>query len=191
MYFVEITLLPDIETPLNILLGKVFHAIHHRLVELQDSEKTVAIGLSFPEYKISPAWIGDKIRLFANDDTLLGSFNVKKVLSIYSDYLHITSIRQVPDDVKAYVRYRRYQPLNNMEALARRKAKREGVSYAEAIARYAQFSREQCPLPYIKMRSDSTNKTYSLFIRKDKADNDEAFTFNTYGMSIKGAVPEF
>lgn len=191
MYYVEITLLPDIETPLNFLLGKVFHAIHHRLVELQDSDKTVAIGLSFPEYKISPAWLGGKIRLFANDDKLLDSFNVKKALHIYSDYVHLTSIRRVPDDADVYVRYRRYQPMNNAESLARRRAKREGISYEQAIARYAQFSREQCPFPFIKMKSDSTNESYSLFIRKDKATKDEVFTFNTYGMSIKGTVPEF
>jgi hypothetical protein len=78
MYYVEITLLPDIETPLNFLLGKVFHAIHHRLVELQDSDKTVAIGLHSTEYKISQLVRGLRSDCLPMMDKLLDFLQCKK-----------------------------------------------------------------------------------------------------------------
>ena len=69
-FYCEITLLPNPEVNLNFLWSKVFQQIHLGLVEMQDEQRRVPIGISFPEYVIGEKYsvLGDKLRLFAQDE---------------------------------------------------------------------------------------------------------------------------
>lgn len=51
-FYQELTLLPQDEINIYFLWSKTFQQIHLGLVEMQDDQKRVPIGLSFPEYKM-------------------------------------------------------------------------------------------------------------------------------------------
>ena len=66
-------------------------------------------GVSFPEY--ADESMGEKARVFAPEEADLKKLDLKKALRRLSDYVHITSIREVPESkVKGYVKFARYQP---------------------------------------------------------------------------------
>ena len=49
-YFVEMTLLSNSEISLNFIWSKLFGQLHLGLVEMQDDQGRVPIGISFPDY---------------------------------------------------------------------------------------------------------------------------------------------
>ena len=49
--YIEITLLPSAEITLSFLWEKLYQQLHLALVEIQDSDKSVSVGVSFPKYR--------------------------------------------------------------------------------------------------------------------------------------------
>jgi CRISPR-associated endonuclease Csy4 len=190
MYYFEINFLPTQEIPLNFLWSKVFYRMHLRLVQMQDTKGNVPIGLSFPGYAFDPVGLGNALRVFARSRDTLELFNESSPLKIFSEYVHITGIREVPQNV-VYVKYERHQVGASIECLARRRAKRDQISYEDALQKYARYVREQSMYPFIKMKSDSSNKRFSLFIKKEPSSASDDFWFTTYGLSKNSSVPEF
>lgn len=189
MNYIEITLLPTLEVSQPFLLSKLYSAIHKRLVELKDENENVTIGISFPEY--SSNTLGSKLRLFAESKEILENFDAKKTLRIYTEYAHISSIRETPNGITSYAKFTRVQSSPTPERIARRKAKRTGCTYEEAIQSISEYAPDKITLPYILIKSSSTNKGFSLFIRKEQVVTTEPFIFNTYGLSKGGSIPDF
>ena len=50
---------------------------------------------------------------------ILEKLDLKKWLDRLTDYVHITSIREVPENIKGYAIYKRKQVKTNAERLAR------------------------------------------------------------------------
>ncbi len=193
-YYQELSLLPQEEIPIHFLWSKVYRQLHLGLVELQDENKRVAIGVSFPEYCMGHKYgaIGGKCRLFASDEAALVSFDTAKWLGRLSDYVHWTGIRPVPGQVKGYAVYMRRQPVTNKERLARRYAKRKGLTYEEALEHYREMPEKTVTLPYIRMKSLSGGREFCLWVqKKPEQPPAEGGTFSTYGLSRDVSVPEF
>lgn len=192
-YYQELSLLPQEEINIHFLWSKVFQQIHLGLVEMQDNQKQVPIGVSFPEYVVDEKYslLGGKCRLFAQDETTLVHFNVAKWLARLSDYVHCTSIRPVPKKLKRYAIYQRQQPKTSKERLARRYAVRHNVSYDEALLRYNEMAHKSITTPFIRLKSLSSDKTFCLWIRKTTVSEPSGTTYSSYGLSKKATVPEF
>lgn len=212
-YYLEITLLPNYEINLFSLWSKTFQQIHLGLVERQDAQKRVPIGLSFPEYKMGEKFgvLGSKLRLFAADEAALTRFDVVRRLSRLSDYVHCTGIRPVPDSVKGYAVYQREQLKTGRERLARRYAKRHNLDYeiafngrVELSARhdnatecermlmsYSEMPHKTITTPFIRLKSLSNGNTFCLWIKKADVENHSDGTFTAYGLSTIATVPEF
>ena len=213
-FYLEITLLPNPEVGVNFLWSKVFQQIHLGLVEIQDDQGQVLIGLSFPEYVIGDKYslLGSKLRLFANDEGMLNQFDAVKWLARLSDYVHCTSIRPVPEKIIGYAIYQREQPKTNPERLARRYAKRHGVDFDTALNglvdlkstekplnadfkiqfRYCEMTKKNIASPFIRLKSMSSEQTFCLWIKKIPADTKTSATyFSSYGLSAVSSVPEF
>jgi len=161
-FYLEITLLPNPEVGIHFLWSKVYQQIHLGLVEMQDDQGRVPIGVAFPGYVQGgcprlPAddsrtsqrtekfgVLGGKLRLFAQDEAVLVQFNTSHWLARLSDYVHCTRIRPVPEKLNGYATYQREQPKTNPERLARRYTKRWGKRYpGEAAPDFATvFTRE-------------------------------------------------
>ena len=158
-FYLEITLLPNEEVNAYFLWSRVFQQIHLGLVEIQDEQNGVPVGISLPEYQLKgKCLLGKKLRLFAKDEETLIQFNVAKWLSRLSDYVHCTSIRPVPEKLLGYASYRRHQPQVNKERLARRYARRHSMDYDAALIRYDSMAHKEIETPFIRLKSLSSNQ---------------------------------
>lgn len=190
-HYSEITLLPSADIALNFLWEKVFQQIHLGLVEMQDANRMVPIGISLPEYMANVSPLGSKLRLFAVSKDTLQSFNVGAWLSRLTDYVHLTGIRDVPGNIKTFNCFKRQQLKTNVDRLARRKAKRQNISIEQAIKELGGFEDELVKTPFISMQSLSTGKRFRLFIQKEVAEVTKNEGFSTYGLSSVSTVPDF
>lgn len=211
-FYCEITLLPNPEVNLNFLWSKVFQQIHLGLVEIQDDQGRVPIGVSFPEYVFGEKYsvLGGKCRLFAPNEATLARFNAAKWLVRLNDYVHCTSIRPVPEKLMGYAVYQREQPKINKERLARRYAKRHNVDYETALNgtidltekllpnadykvqfRYCDMTKKCVPTPFIRLKSLSSEQSFCLWIKKTLVSEPSGTTFSSYGLSAVSTVPEF
>ena len=212
-YYQELSLLPQEEIPIHFLWPKVYQQIHLGLVEVQDDQGRVPIGVSFPDYVVGEKYslLGGKLRLFAQDQATLAKFDALRWLSRLSDYVHCTSIRPVPDKLKGYANYRRIQPITSKERLARRYAKRhnmdygtalnslvelsvksvDGLGYEKKMLRYAELPNPTITLPFIRLKSLSGGGEFCLWIKKSVVTEPSGSTYSSYGLSPISTVPEF
>jgi CRISPR-associated endonuclease Csy4 len=191
-YYVDIKLITDTEITLGFLWKKLYAQIHLALVEVRNEDNLVSIGLSFPNYS-KDRFLGDTLRIFASTKEELESLELNKWLSRLMDYLSISEIKEVPTDVTKFVSFRRKQFKTNTERLARRQAKRKGISYEEALKNYENFDEEKkkTKLPYINVKSLSSDREMKIFIEKSEEKESKNGLFSTYGLSSKSTVPWF
>ena len=193
-FYLEITLLPNPEVGVNFLWSKVFQQIHLGLVEIQDDQGQVPIGLSFPEYVIGEkhSMLGCKLRLLANDEVILKQFDAVKWLERLSDYVHCTSIRPLPEKIIGYAIYQREQPKTSPERLARRYARRHNVEYEAALTIYNKRNYQFINSPFIRLKSLSSDNNFCLWVKKIPIDIQASTAhFSSYGLSSVSTVPEF
>lgn len=189
----ELTLLPNAEVSVNFLWEKIYRQIHLALVELQGIEGKVSVGVSFPEYR-EESHLGNKLRLFAQEDVHLKRMYIKKWLSRLEDYVHVSSVRDVPATVTQYAVFKRKRPNKTLVNQAIRKAKREGITVEEAVVALGEYKRELLKEPFLMINSSSTRQRFPLFIEKKAVEQTVAAgCFTTYGVNsgLCAAVPDF
>ena len=195
-YYTEITFMMHDDISFYQLWTKVYTQLHLALVETKNQDNTVNIGVSFPEYKFNKerkiGFLGTKIRLFAHNQESLQHLGIKIWLDRLSDYVHISSIRPVPQDkIFSYAIFQRKQVKTNAERLARHRVKtKNDISLEDAIKLY-QKRITKTDLPFIQMKSLTSDKYFKLFIEKKESPKSNEFEFNAYGLSSKSTVPEF
>ena len=135
--YLDITLLHDADISLYFLWEKVYQQLHLCLVESKNSDGKVSVAVSFPEYDDEKYHLGSKLRIMAPSNEELEGLKLQQWMSQLSDYIHITKIREiVPERIQGYVCFKRIQLKSNNTRLARRKAKREGISYEQALSHF-------------------------------------------------------
>ncbi len=190
--YIEITLLPSGDITPYFLWEKVYQQIHLALVEVQDANKKVEIGVAFPEYNSEKNYLGSKLRLFSPSNEVLENLKITEWLSRLTDYVHITKIRDVPKKVEKYACFKRVQLKNNSMSLARRKAKRMSMSIEQAIACFNGNKESNIKAPFINVKSLSSDKKYRLMIVRTDVENSQIRDgFSTYGLSSRSSVPVF
>ncbi|MBF0220570.1 MAG: type I-F CRISPR-associated endoribonuclease Cas6/Csy4 [Gammaproteobacteria bacterium] len=190
-HYVELTLIPNLETPLFYLWQKLYQQIHIALADNKEDGGLSAIGLSFPEYDATEFSLGTKLRLLAADEGILEKLNIGKWLARLSDYVHISSIRPVPASVAGYACFNQVKIKGNRENLARRRAKRSGESFEQSLAHFNDYQQERSKLPYIQMQSVTNGHRFRLFIDKIDAEEPTLGPFSCYGLSRTTTVPLF
>ncbi len=202
-YYQDITLLSYHEIPLNFIWSKIFMQIHLGFVSKKNSGKETSIGVSFPEYTETKAVfpLGTKLRLFAETEEELADFNVKSLLSRFTnDYVDISPIAPVPSEINGYAIFERIHALKSKLPKVRRYAKRHGVSLEEAnleLERLATSAEKATPtisyktLPFIQMDSLSNGHKFRLLIHKKPVSSFSKGKFNVYGLSSTASVPLF
>lgn len=190
--YLDITLLSSPEIPLYFIWEKVYQQLHLAMVEIQDADGKIPVGVAFPEYDESKRQLGSKLRLLATSRALLEQLNIQQWMSRLNDYIHITSVREIPESVRGYAFYKRIQPKSSNARLARRKAKREGISYEKALSNLGNRDEQFSKAPYIQIKSHSSDKKYRLIVGCIEAvqTKDEG-GFSTYGLSSSNTVPLF
>jgi len=190
-FFQEITLLPGVDIDINFLWQKAFKFLHLALVGLKNSEDLIPVGISFPEYEEKDKKLGTKIRLFAPNQEILAELDISNKLKSLSDYLHITSIRNVPTGlVKQHALFSRWRSIANPERLARRRAKRQGVSLEQAMEHFKDYKTDiSSAPPYIATKSLSNNNDFRLYISMKKVSEPSTGLFSCYGLSTSERTP--
>ncbi len=85
-HYQDITLLPDADIGQHFVWEKVYQQIHLGLVEMQDESGKLPIGIALPGYNADKHQLGNKLRLLAETEAQLVSFNAQQWLSRLSDY---------------------------------------------------------------------------------------------------------
>ena len=185
-HYVDLTLLPDPEIAQQHLMGALFSKLHVALV-VQRSE---SIGISFPAVQAERVWLGDCLRLHGEQATLTGLMT-SNWLAVMRDHVHATGVLAVP--LKARFRVvSRVQAKSSPERLRRRQMRRQGLDAAQALASVPETAAERLDLPFVQLRSQSTEQPFRLFIRHGALlETAVAGTFGTYGLSTTATVPWF
>jgi len=192
-YYVDIKLFSDSEVTLGFVWKKLYAQMHLALVEVRDENNLVSVGFSFPKYKEKVFPLGDELRIFANTKDELEGLDLNRWLERLLDYVSVSSIKEVPSTVNEFVTFGRKQFKVNAERLARRQAKRKGISFEEALKNYENFDEEKkkTKLPFVNIKSLSSDREMKVFIQKsDKKERKEG-QFSTYGLSNEVTVPWF
>lgn len=190
-YYFEIVLKPQPEIPLYFLWEKVSQQIHLALVEIKDVNDKVPVGISFPEYDACQFQLGCKLRLFAEEKEDLTKLNVDKWLSRLCDYLHVKPIEYVPQQNNGYACFRHVKLKGNKEKLARRRAKRKGESFEQALSFYNDYDAPESKLPFINMHSLTNSNNFRIYIAKEIKEQPKTGFFSCYGLSNETTVPLF
>ena len=193
-FYQEITLIDQAEISPYFIWSKLYTQLHIALAEVKDTNDKVNIGVSFPQYRFnqekSIGFLGTKLRVFAQNEADLKKLDLKKWLDRLTDYVHITSIREVPENIKSYAIYKRKQVKTNAERLARHRVTRGDIGFDEALARYSNVV-TTTELPFIQMKSLTSDQMFKLFIEKRSIEQSKSQVFSTYGLSSESSVPEF
>lgn len=190
-YYQEITLLPPTDISLYFLLQKVYQQIHIGLAENKNPDDTSSIGVSFPEYVDSKYLLGKKINLLAGDEKSLSVLNAGRWLERLNDYLYISAIKAVPENVRGYACFKHCKLKGNKEKLARRRANRKGETYEQALSFYDDYQAPESRLPYINMKSQTNGNDFRLYIEKEIKTQPKEGKFSCYGLSNETTVPLF
>jgi len=188
--YIDITLLPSDDIGHHFLWEKVYQQVHLALVEKQDTNGASIIGIGFPEFCAEKQRLGRKLRVFAPDRVVLDALDIPNWLNRLTDYVHLTRIRDVPDTGDRYERFSRLQVKSKPERLARRAAKRGGISYEEELGNRMHMKPEKTKAPFIWTRSLSNGNRFRLFIIREEF-GPEGNIFSAYGLSKGGALPLF
>lgn len=195
-YYQDITLLPDAEANLGSLWHKVYQQTHLALVENKIAEKQSAVAVSFPEYGNKQFPLGDKLRLFADNQAQLEKMNINQWLSRLTDYSHVKPIKSVPDGINQYACFCRKQFKSNLLKEAIRRAKYKKQSVEDAFSHFSHYDKES-DLPFINVVSLSmvndagVSRNFKLFIEQSIVDTPQQCVFNCYGLSKTATVPWF
>lgn len=186
-HYVDLTVVPDAEIGIPVLMGALYDRLHRSLVELRLNR----LGVSFPKYSLSPRQLGDTLRLHS-DEEVLRNFLQRNWLGGMRDYVRISGISTAPAGV-GYRNLFRRQFHSNVERLRRRRMRRKGESAAQAAMAIPNEAVEKPTLPYAQLRSLSTGHAFSLFIAMSELKSEPVLgTFNSYGLGEKGStVPWF
>ncbi|MFM2485665.1 type I-F CRISPR-associated endoribonuclease Cas6/Csy4 [Celerinatantimonas yamalensis] len=197
-HYIDITLLPSDDIGVHFLWSKLMMQVHLALVEIQDDKKQVPVAVSFPKYQPreheKTGFVGNKLRLFANDKNDLERLNLGKWLNRLEDYVHMKSIADVPSNVIGYESFNRRRKSGSPDKHVKRRMQRHNATLEQALQYFDGYKmpKEDKALPFIRMKSlHSDNEFCMSIIRKEAVPSNNSVMFNTYGLSAEGVLPKF
>jgi CRISPR-associated endonuclease Csy4 len=202
-YYQDITLLPDAEANLGFLWQKVYQQLHLALVENKVTDEESAIGLSIPEYEKKKSKgdfpLGQKIRLFAQEQSELERLDLNHWLKRFMDYAHMTSIKAVPEGVTEFACFerQRVKGSSRVERDIMRSAQHQAMKFSlpleerlKEVKERVMASYQESNLPFIRVNSlsssnEKTKHSFPLFITMRRIKEEIPGKFSCYGLSRK------
>ena len=199
-YYQEITLLPEQDITIGFIWQKVFQQVHIALVENKIDEKHSAIALSFPDYGKDRFPLGGKLRLLAQEKESLDKLDITKWLNRLIDYVHIKSVRNVPE-TKSFACFLRENLKGetriekNMQIKAKRWSEKSGKPLQECLAELEKSKPkiESYP-PFVWCESQETKRCnpenvakFPLYIKKIEVESMQVGKINCYGLAINNS----
>ncbi len=185
-HYLDIRLRPDPEFGPEQLMSALFSKLHRALVGLKSRD----IGVSFPEVDAGRPTLGGCLRLHG-EELALQRLMAMNWLSGMRDHCRVGEIRTVPSSV-SYRTVGRVQAKSSPERIRRRQMRRHDLTEAEAHARIPDSVATKLTLPFVSIRSQSTDQVFRLFIQHGECrEAHQTGEFSSYGLSGSATVPWF
>lgn len=185
-HYIDLRVRPDPEFSTSQLLNALAAKLHRALVTLNTDD----IGVSFPHHQTNAPSLGHTLRLHSSMPRLQELMRTNWLTGM-TDHLIATEVRTIPTEVAHRV-VRRVQAHSNVERVRRRQIKRHGWTTEEARQRIPDTAEQRLHLPWLTLRSVSTQQSFRLFIEHLPCQA-EAMPgrFNAYGLSAAATIPWF
>lgn len=195
-YYLDITLLPEADITLGFLWQKIYQQVHIALVDNKVGDNESAIAVAFPLYGEQSFPLGNKLRLLAKEESQLTQLNINRWLSRFEDYVHIKSIKAVPEKVTqvAFVRQHvkgQARIDKDMQSKAKHWAEKSGQLLEDcllALEKSKPTANDSLPFIWLesqetKQRNNKGSNKFPLFIKKVDIAKQQTGVFNCYGLS--------
>lgn len=185
-HYLDIKVVPDPESGPAQLLGALHDHLHLALVQQHQDN----IGVSFPDYSLSPRTLGTTLRLHGSEADL------KQLLATdwlkgMRDHVRISNMAPAPTDAPHRV-VQRKQFKTSAERLRRRRMRRKGETAEQAQAAIPSSMEHRPDLPYVHLHSRSTKQPFCLFIALGPPHAPAVpGKFSSYGLGGPATVPWF
>lgn len=181
--YVDIIVLPDAEITSPALMNNLFAKLHRALVKHSSGN----VAVSFPKYGKT---LGDILRLHGTF-TALDCLMMQPWLKGLRDYTSVSNILTVPDDIQGYRTTFRVQQ-KSPQNIRRRAISKGWLSEEEALQKIPDSKQKRVALPFIQIKSQSTNQEVYLFVKcGELLDAPETGLFSSYGFSRIATTPWF
>lgn len=187
--YLEWQVRPDPEVLPPEVLSQAMQRLHQQLARSGEHR----VGVSFPEHAASSfrCSLGHRLRLHGPTSALEALAN-GQWLGAARDHLSGGVLQALPPVLLGHRVVSRVQAKSNVERLRRRQMKRKGLTHDEAVAAIPDQVRETLQLPYVELRSASTDQSFPLFVRHGPVQPwPVTGEFGAYGLSPTTTVPWF
>lgn len=197
MVYQEITLIPNDDIPPYAIWSKLYNQLHIGLADVANTHGIRTIGVAFPDYRYSEQYnkgtLGSRLRVFAPSRDELDKLDLPLRLTRLSDYVHIKAIADVGDKATGYVvveRYRHYDLGKQVERFAEFK----NLTVEQALKHCLAHKKKAKNYPFVRLKSETNQRQYHLYIRQYTVAKPQTGAFNTYGITnindeSKASVP--
>lgn len=157
-HYTELKVVPDPESGPTQLLGALYDHLHLALVQ----QHRDTIGVSFPDYSLSPRTLGATLRLHGSEADL-HELLATDWLKGMRDHVRIKDITEAPAGTP-HRAVQRKQFKTSAERLRRRRMRRKGETKEQVRAAIPSNIERRPNLPYVHLHSRSTRQPFCLFI---------------------------
>ena len=180
--YIDISLQPDAEMPVNRLLNGVYTKLHKVLFDIGSTD----IGISFPRYSVL---LGNVIRLHGYEQALI-ELHKQNWLGGMSGYCNVSQIQAVPATAQYRVVSRKQTTMS--QAKLKRLLKRGSITEEEAKNYQAKMFTKGLNNPYVELLSGSNGHRHRRYFEfgplKDSPTDGE---FDQFGLSKTATIPWF
>jgi CRISPR-associated endonuclease Csy4 len=185
-HYVDLKVVPDPESGPTQLLGALYDHLHLALVQ----QRWDTIGISFPDYSLSPRTLGTTLRLHGRQ-TDLQQLLAADWLKGMRDHVRIKEVTAAPADA-LHRTVQRKQFKTSAERLRRRRMRRKGETEEQAKTAIPSSMEHRPDLPYIHLHSRSTRQPFCLFIALGPPQPTATpGAFNSHGLGNPATIPWF
>jgi CRISPR-associated endonuclease Csy4 len=185
-HYIDLKVVPDPESGTAQLLGALYDNLHLALVQ----QRRDTIGISFPDYSVSPRSLGTTLRLHGGQADLQ-QLMATDWLKGMRDHVRTKEIAASPTDTP-HRTVQRKQFKTNADRLRRRRMRRKGETMEQARDSIPTSVERRPDLPYIYLHSRSTRQPFCLFIALGPLQPEATIGhFNSHGLGGPTTVPWF
>jgi CRISPR-associated endonuclease Csy4 len=185
-HYIDLKVVPDPESSPVQLMGALYDHLHLALVQ----QKRGRIGISFPDYSLSPRTLGTTLRLHGSQVDLQQLMAIDWLKGM-RDHVRMKEVAAAPTDAPQRTVQRR-QFKTSAARLRRRRMRRKGETLEQATEAIPTSVERRPDLPYIHLHSRSTMQPFCLFIVLGPLQPAATIgDFNTHGLGGPATVPWF
>ncbi|MEX0617316.1 MAG: type I-F CRISPR-associated endoribonuclease Cas6/Csy4 [Pseudohongiellaceae bacterium] len=200
-HYFNITLFPDAELKVQVLMNAIFVKLHKLLCDKQST----AVGISFPQYDMAclsekferlPSnfpqryvSLGNTLRVHGTD-TYLAQLKAENWLGGMNGYCNVSEITPVPTGTRFRTVSRKQTTMS--QAKLNRLIKRGSITEEEVKNYRAKMFTKGLDNPYVELASGSNGHRHRRYIEfGELLDNPVAGEFDQFGLSKNATVPWF